>query len=129
MKVGGTRAAYKRRLSFGATGHVYIELAIGAVWLAKDGVVYAIYNGYINRIYTNMAGYTAHVNISSTNEGPQMRPLIPAYDYYWNGTYTVTHDASGSTVASGQFSISANAHAYLPVVGVLFSDQQTFTIK
>ena len=129
MKVGGTRAAYKRRLSFGATGHVYIELAIGAVWTAMDGVVYAIYNGYINRVYTNTAGYTAHINITSTNEGPQIRPLIPAYDYYWNGTYTVTHDASGSTVASGTFSISANAHAFAPIVGVPFSDQQTFTIK
>ena len=79
-----------------------------------------------------MAGYTAHINLSSTNQGllgPIATLVAVPYDYYWNGTYTVTHDASGSTVASGQFSISANAHAFLPVVGVMFSDQQTFTIK
>ena len=131
MKVGGTRAAYKRRLSFGATGHVYIELAIGAVWLAKDGEVYAIYNGYINRVYTNIAGYTAHVNISSTNEGVLGPVVIPFFfvphDYYWNGTYTVTHDASGSTVASGQFSVGATASA--PVAGFTNWEYPTFTIK
>ena len=130
MKVGGTRAAYKRRLSFGATGHVYIELAIGAVWTAMDGVVYAIYNGYINRVYTNMAGYTAHVNISSTNQGvhPVVIPFffVP-YDFYWNGTYTVTHDASGSTVASGQFSVGATANA--SVAGFPNWEYPTFTIK
>ena len=129
MKVGGTRAAYKRRLSFGATGHVYIQVELRTVIFDNGEFAYAWFTSWIERVYTNMAGYTAHINITSTNEGLQMRPLIPAYDYYWNGTYTVTHDASGSTVASGQFSISANAHAYLPVVGVLFSDQQTFTIK
>ena len=132
MKVGGTRAAYKRRISFGANGHVYIELAIGTAWLIDGGWIHIFYNGYINRVYTNMAGYTAHINLSSTNQGllgPIATLVAVPYDYYWNGTYTVTHDASGSTVASGQFSISANAHAYLPVVGVLFSDQQTFTIK
>ena len=127
MKVGSTRAAYKRRLSFGATGHVYIQVAVGAVWLAKDGVVYAIYNGYINRVYTNMSGYTAHINITSTNEGVQMRPLIPVYDYYWDGTYTVTHDASGSTVASGTFSVGATARA--GVAGITYWEYPTFTIK
>ena len=129
MKVGGTRAAYKRRISFGANGHVYIQVELRTVIFDNGEFAYAWFTSWIERVYTNMAGYTAHINITSTNEGLQMRPLIPAYDYYWNGTYTVTHDASGSTVASGQFSISANAHAYLPVVGVLFSDQQTFTIK
>ena len=129
MKVGGTRAAYKRRVSFGANGHVYIQVELRTVIFDNGEFAYAWFTSWIERVYTNMAGYTAHINITSTNEGLQMRPLIPAYDYYWNGTYTVTHDASGSTVASGQFSISANAHAYLPVVGVLFSDQQTFTIK
>ena len=129
MKVGGTRAAYKRRLSFGAAGHVYIQVELRTAIFDNGEFAYAWFTSWIERVYTNMSGYTAHINITSTNEGPQMKPLIPAYDYYWNGTYTVTHDASGSTVASGQFSISANAHAFAPVVGVLFSDQQTFTIK
>ena len=129
MKVGGTRAAYKRRLSFGATGHVYIQVELRTLILADDELAYAWFNGWIERVYTNLSGYTAHINITSTNEGLRMIPLIPAYDYYWNGTYTVTHDASGSTVASGQFSISANAHATAPIVGITFSQQQTFTIK
>ena len=131
MKVGGTRAAYKRRLSFGATGHVYIQVELRTVIFDNGEFAYALFNSWIERVYTNMSGYTAHINITSTNdtEGLQMRPLIPAYDYYWNGTYTVTHDASGSTVASGQFSISANAHATAPIVGITFSQQQTFTIK
>ena len=134
MKVGSTRAAYTRRLSFGATGHVYIQVAVGCYVIFDDDVTfYAIYNGYINRVYTNMSGYTAHINITSTNEGVHGPIALPyfylPYDYYWNGTYTVTHDASGSTVASGTFSISANAHAFAPIVGVMFSDQQTFTIK
>ena len=129
MKVGGTRAAYKRRLSFGATGHVYIQVELRAIIFDNGEFSYGWFTSWIERVYTNMAGYTAHVNITSTNAGPQIRPLIPVYDYYWNGTYTVTHDASGSTVASGPFSISATAKAFAPVVGVIFSEQQTFTIK
>ena len=132
MKVGGTRAAYTRRLSFGATGHVYIEVAVGCYAIFDDDVTfYVIYNGYINRIYTNMAGYTAHVNISSTNEGVLGPVVIPFFfvphDYYWNGTYTVTHDASGSIVASGQFSVGATASA--PVAGFTNWEYPTFTIK
>ena len=131
MKVGGTRAAYTRRLSFGATGHVYIELAIGTAWLIDDGWIHIFYNGYINRVYTNMAGYTAHVNISSTNEGVLGPVVIPFFfvphDFYWNGTYTVTHDASGSTVASGQFSVGATANAN--ILGVPIWEYPTFTIK
>lgn len=129
MKVGGTRAAYKRRLSFGATGHVYIQVGLRSLILADDQFAYGWFNGQIERVYTNMSGYTAHINITSTNEGLQMRPLVGAYDFYWNGTYTVTHDASGSTVASGSFSISATARALAPIIGVTFIDQQTFTIK
>ena len=129
MKVGSTRAAYKRRLSFGATGHVYIQVELRTIIFDNGEFAYAWFTSWIERVYTNMSGYTAHINITSTNEGLQMRPLIPAYDYYWNGNYTVTHDASGSTVASGQFSINATAHVLAPVINVLFSEQQTFTIK
>lgn len=129
MKVGSTRAAYKRRLSFGATGHVYIQVELRTIIFDNGEFAYAVFSSWIERVYTNMTGYTAHLNITSTNEGQQMRPFIPAYDYYWDGTYTVTHDASGSTVASGPFSIRATARAFAPVIGVMFSDQQTFTIK
>ena len=129
MKVGGTRAAYTRRLSFGATGHVYIQVELRCAIFDNGEFAYAWFTSWIERVYTNMSGYTAHINITSTNEGLQMRPLIPVYDYYWNGNYTVTHDASGSTVASGQFSISATARATAPIVGFWFSEQQTFTIK
>ena len=129
MKVGSTRAAYKRRVSFGANGHVYVELQFYSLILDDGNLAYAWFTSGINRVYTNMAGYTAHLNITSTNEGLQMRPLIPVYDYYWDGTYTVTHDASGSTVASGPFSIRATARVPAPIVGFRFSEQQTFTIK
>ena len=129
MKVGSTRAAYTRRLSFGATGHVYVELQFYSLILDDGKLAYAWFNGGINRVYTNMSGYTAHINITSTNEGLQMRPLIPVYDYYWDGTYTVTHDATGSTVASGPFSIRTTVQIPAPIVGFLFSEQQTFTIK
>ena len=129
MKVGSTRAAYTRRLSFGATGHVYIQLVLRTVILDNGEFAYAVFHGEIGRVYTNMAGYTAHINITSTNQGQQMRPLIPVYDYYWDGNYTVTHDASGSTVASGPFSIRAQAYAPYPIVGVIFTQEPTFTIK
>ena len=129
MKVGSTRAAYTRRLSFGATGHVYVQLVLRTVILDNGEFAYAVFHGEIGRVYTNMAGYTAHINITSTNQGQQWRPLIPVYDYYWNGTYTVTHDASGSTVASGPFSISAQAYAPYPIVGVIFTQEPTLTIK
>ena len=129
MKVGSTRAAYTRRLSFGATGHVYIQVELRAVIFDNGEFAYIGFNSWIERVYTNMAGYTAHINITSTNDGQQWRPLIPVYDYYWNGTYTVTHDASGSTVASGPFSIRATARVLAPILNVVFSEQQTFTIK
>ena len=106
-----------------------LENAIKCNFSETGEFAYAWFTSWIERAYTNMGGYTAHVSISSTNEGPQMRPLIPAYDYYWNGNYSVTHDATGSTVASGHFSIGATARAFAPVVGVMFSEQQTFTIK
>lgn len=132
MIVGSTRAAYKRRLSFGANGHVYIQVAVGAVYLFDDDVFYTIYNGYIERVYTNMAGYTVHTNITSTNEGslgPIPTPLFTLpYDYYWNGNYTVTHDASGSAVASGQFSVRATARAHI-IAGIPNWEHPTFTIK
>ena len=129
MKVGSTRAAYTRRLSFGATGHVYIQLVLRTVIFDNGEFAYTVFHGEIGRVYTNMAGYTAHINITSTNQGQQMRPLIAAYDYYWDGNYTVTHDASGSTVASGPFSIRAQAYAPYPIVGVIFTQEPTFTIK
>ena len=133
MKVGSTRAAYKRRLSFGATGHVYIQVELRCAIFDNGEFAYAWFTSWIERVYTNMSGYTAHINITSTNQGvigPIAYPyFLQTYDFYWNGTYTVTHDASGSTVASGTFSISANAHAFAPIVGIMFSDQQTFTIK
>ena len=129
MKVGSTRAAYTRRLSFGATGHVYIQLVLRTVILDNGEFAYAVFHGEIGRVYTNMAGYTAHINITSTNEGLRLNLFAQTYDYYWNGTYTVTHDASGSTVASGTFSIGATARVPAPILNVLFSEQQTFTIK
>lgn len=132
MIVGSTRAAYKRRLSFGANGHVYIQVAVGTAWTFDDdkGVFYIIYNGYINRVYTNMAGYTVHLNITSTNQGllgPLELPILVTYDYYWDGTYTVTHDASGSTVASGPFSIRATATFYFGTL--VYWEYPTFTIR
>lgn len=131
MKVGSTRAAYKRRVSFGANGHVYIQVTLGSVVLddKNDEFVYSWFNSWIERVYTNMAGYTAHINITSTNEGLRLNLLAPTYDYYWDGNYTVTHDASGSTVASGPFSIRAQARVPAPILNVIFSEQQTFTIK
>ena len=87
-----------------------------------------IYNSYINRVYTNMAGYTAHINITSTNEGLRLNLFAQTYDYYWDGTYTVTHDASGSTVASGPFSIRATAHTHV-IAGIPLWEYPTFTIK
>lgn len=136
MKVGSTRAAYTRRLSFGANGHVYIQLELCAVYLVYDNdILYTgHFTGRIERVYTNMAGYTVHTNITSTNEGSQMKVFmgdwtdyIGAYTYRWNGTYTVTHDASGSTVASGPFSIETQAVCYF--AGVINCDHPTFTIK
>lgn len=135
MKVGGTRAAYTRRLSFGATGHVYIQLGLCAIIFSNNqNLVTANFSGGIERVYTNMAGYTAHINITSTNEGSQMKVFmgdwtdyIGAYTYRWNGTYTVTHDASGSTVASGPFSIETQAIGYF--VGIMNCTHPTFTIK
>lgn len=135
MKVGSTRAAYKRRLSFGANGHVYIQLELcGVVFSNNDDLVLGQFTGRIERVYTNMAGYTVHTNITSTNEGSQTKifmgdwtDYVGAYTYYWNGTYTVTHDASGSTVASGPFSIQAQAVSYF--VGIINCNHPTFTIK
>ena len=129
MKVGSTRAAYKRRLSFGAIGHVYIQVEVcGVVFSNNDDLVTAHFTGQIERVYTNMAGYTVHTNITSTNEGPYgPQPLLGGHTYYWNGTYTVTHDASGSTVASGPFSIQATAVGYF--VGIINCEHPTFTIK
>ena len=131
MKVGSTRAAYTRRLSFGATGHVYVEITLGSVVLddKHDELVYSWFNSWIERVYTNMAGYTAHINITSTNEGLRLNIFAPTYEYYWNGTYTVTHDATGSTVASGPFSINTTARVPAPVLNKVFSEQRTFTIK
>ena len=129
MKVGSTRAAYTRRLSFGATGHVYVQVELRAVIFDNGEFAYAVFNSWIERVYTNMAGYTAHINITSTNEGLRLNLFAPTYDYYWDGTYTVTHDASGSTVASGPFSIRATARVLAPILNVVFSEQQTFTIK
>ena len=131
MKVGSTRAAYTRRLSFGATGHVYVQVTLGSVVLddKNDEFVYSWFNSWIERVYTNMAGYTAHINVTSTNEGLRLNLFAPTYDYYWDGTYTVTHDASGSTVASGPFSIRATARVLAPILNIVFSEQQTFTIK
>ena len=128
MKVGSTRAAYKRRVSFGANGHVYIELQFYSLILDDGNLAYAWFNGGINRVYTNMAGYTAHINITSTNEGLRLNLFAPTYDYYWNGTYTVTHDATGSTVASGPFSIRATAHTHF-IAGIPLWEYPTFTIK
>lgn len=131
MKVGSTRAAYTRRLSFGATGHVYVQVELRSLVLddKNDEFVYSWFNSWIGRVYTNMAGYTAHINITSTNEGLRLNLFAQTYDYYWDGTYTVTHDASGSTVASGPFSIRATAHVLAPIINIIFSEQQTFTIK
>lgn len=130
MKVGSTRAAYKRRLSFGANGHVYIQVQIcgGLDYIgACDDVARGYFIGSINRVYTNMAGYTVHTNITSTNEGHIILPLTAVYDYYWNGNYTVTHDATGSIVASGPFSISATTRGIM--VGAFNCEYPTFTIK
>ena len=129
MKVGGTRAAYTRRLSFGATGHVYIQVELRTIIFDNGEFAYAWFTSWIERVYTNMSGYTAHINITSTNEGLRLNLFAPTYDYYWDGTYTVTHDASGSTVASGPFSIRATARVLAPILGFWFSEQQTFTIK
>ena len=110
---------------------MYIPVELRSVVLddKNDEFVYSWFNGWIGRVYTNMAGYTAHINITSTNEGLRLNLFAQTYDYYWDGTYTVTHDASGSTVASGPFSTRATARVLAPVINVLFSEQQTFTIK
>lgn len=122
MKVGDTHAAYKRKLSFEKIGHVYID-----VYLRSSMVEYGFtkYHAHFQRIYTNINGYTAHANITSTNQGDT--GLIPDYSkyYYWNGTYTVTHDVTGETVASGTFSVGETVYSNpSPISGT-----RTFTIK
>ena len=111
MKVGNTHAAYKRRFAFEKIGHVYIQVQVCGILGKAWGYYCYMYKGYFQRIYTNTDGYTAHATITSTNEGESGVTLNTSKNYYWNGTYTVTHDATGETVDSGTFSVSATAHS------------------
>ena len=127
MKVGSTHAAYKRRFTFTDLGHVYINVTVCGTIGNWGGISMSSFSGYWNSIYTNTAGYTAHASITSTNEGSTGLTLDGSHYYYWNGTYTVTHDASGSTVASGTFSVGATAT--FTVYGAMNCESPTFTIK
>ena len=127
MKVGSTHAAYKRRFTFTDLGHVYINVTVCGTIGNWGGISLASFSAHWNSIYTNTAGYTAHANVTSTNESSSGDSLSSSHYYYWNGTYTVIHDASGSTVASGTFSVGA--HARWTAYGVMNCESPTFTIK
>ena len=110
MKVGDTHAAYKRKLSFEAIGHVYIQVQVcGLLGKAWGSPIFA-YKGNFQRIYTDIDGYTASATITSTNQGETGPVYEGSHYYYWNGTYKVTHDATGETVDSGNFSVNATAN-------------------
>lgn len=127
MKVGDTHAAYKRRFTFADLGHVYIQVTVCGVWDTVSGIPVFIYSGSFGRIYTDTAGYTARATITSTNQGGVGPNLETSHYYYWNGTYTVTQDATGATVASDTFSVGATAH--YGAEEIPYCQSPTFTIK
>ena len=127
MKVGDTHAAYKRRFTFADLGHVYIQVHVCGLYGTVSGVPIFGYGGEFQRIYTDTAGYTARATITSTNQGNVGPTIETSKYYYWIGTYTVTHDATGATVASGTFSVGATA--YPGAYAIQNCASPTFTIK
>ena len=127
MKVGNTHAAYKRKLSFEAVGHIYMQVQVCGLLGAMGGAWVFAYTGYFQRIYTDIDGYTVRANFTSTNQGNTGPVFEGSHYFYWNGTYTVTHDATGETVTTGTFSVGATAH-YGGFASMNCSSP-TFTIK
>lgn len=127
MKVGDTHAAYKRRFAFEAIGHVYIQVQVCGLYGTVSGIPIFAYGGVFKRIYTNTDGYTASATFTSTNQGNVGPTFEFSHHYYWNGTYTVTHDATGETVYSGTFSVGAKA--YPGYYAINNCSSPTFTIK
>ena len=127
MKVGNTHAAYKRKLSFEAIGHVYMQVQVCGLLGKAWGYFCFAYNGYFQRIYTDIDGYTVRANFTSTNQGNIGPVLEGSHYFYWNGTYTVTHDATGETVATGTFSVGATARP--GGFASMNCSSPTFTIK
>lgn len=128
MKVGDTHAAYKRRFAFEKIGHVYIQVQVCGLWHKKaDYFKHYHFSGSFQRIYTDTDGYTASATITSTNQGDVQTYYETSKYYYWNGTYTVTHDDTGETVDSGTFSVGATA--YFGAEYIQNCQSPTFTIK
>lgn len=126
MKVGSTHAAYKRRFEFVDNGKVYIQVQTCDSFGYMGGFVYTSLTANWQGIHTNMSGYTATANITSTSDMSYTSLGADSYTFWWRGTYSVKHDATGTIVASGDFYIQAYDTA--SVVGGPYCTTHTLTV-
>lgn len=126
FKVGSKRAAYKRRLEFVDKGQVYIQVQTCNSMGYMGGYVFTGLTANWQGIHTNMSGYTATANVTSTSSMSDTSFGAASYTFWWRGTYSVKHDSTGTIVASGDFYVTAYDRA--TVVGGPYCTTHTITV-
>lgn len=107
LKVGSKRAAYKRSLEFVKKGQVYARVQTCNSFGWMGGFVFTGLTAEWAGIHTNMSGYTATANVTSTSSMRETGFGAIGYTFWWRGTYSVVHNSTGTIVASGDFYVSA----------------------
>lgn len=115
IMVNGYRMACGSRTAF--TGNVFITVHQASAIGNWGGISMGSFNAYIAKTYTNQSGFTASVNVTSsdTGSGPV---LAMSYTYKFAGTYTVTESSTGTVVKTGNFDISVT-HNHTSYYGIV----------
>ena len=114
LMVNGYRMACGIKTAF--TGNVYITVHQSSTIGHSGGVSIGAYYAYIKNTYTNQTGFTASVNVTSSDTGGNA--LAMSYTYKFAGTYTVTESSTGTVVKTGNFDVSVT-HNHTSYYGII----------
>ena len=122
VMVNGYRMACGSRTAF--TGNVYITVHQTSNIGNMGGISLGAFSAYIKNVYTNQTGFSASVQVTSSDTGGNV--IVPAYTYKFAGTYTVTESSTGTVVKTGNFNVSVN-HVHTSVYGLM--EEKDYTVQ
>lgn len=114
IMVNGYRMACGSRTAF--TGNVFITVHQSSSVGNYGGISISAFSAYIKETYTDQTGFTASVNVTSSDTGGNV--IAMSYTYKFAGTYTVTESSTGTVVKTGNFNVSVT-HNHTSYYGIV----------
>ena len=122
MNVGNYRAVCGARQGF--VGGVFITVHQRSSIGNWGGISMSSFSASITNAYTNQSGFTASVNVTSSDAGGNA--ISTSYTYRFAGTYSVVDASTGIVAKTGNFNVSVT-HNHTSAYGIV--EEKDYTVQ